>query len=165
MILLWILWTTCVKNKQVTMIRSEVAWGWGTMRNCRVRIRQKLESCRGELKKHDKVKHSLTPCRFPTPHTKERKPNNWTQERDSVFTSRACGEDSGFESKVSSVSQWGEWVQTLTRCPHRTKAEGAVNRKCSSPFPSVGQRSTVRRVGRWKQMETFQKRVAGLRRE
>ena len=68
----------------------------------------------------------------------------------------------GFESKLSSVSQWGEWVQTLTSCPNGTKVEGTVNRKCSSLFPSVGQKSTV---GRWKQMETLQKRVAGLWRE
>lgn len=41
------------------------------MRTCRVRILQKLESCRDELKKHDKVKHSLIPC-LPPPPTKKR---------------------------------------------------------------------------------------------
>ena len=81
------------------------------MRTCRVRILQKLESCRDELKKHDEVKHSLTPCLPPPPtYKKERNPNTSTQERDCVFTSSACGEESGFETKVSSLRQWGEWV-------------------------------------------------------
>lgn len=85
------------------------------MRNCRVRILQKLESCRDELKKHDKVKHSPDTLRFPTP-TQREESKQLNTGRDSVFTSSACGEHSGFESKVSSVSQWGEWVQTLTSC-------------------------------------------------
>lgn len=145
MILLWILLTTCVRINKLQW--SDLRWpedGEVTMRNCRVRILQKLESYRDELKKRDKVKHSLTPCPSPCP-TKERNPNTWTQERDHVFTSSACGEDSGFESKVSSVSQWGEWVQTLTSCPNGTKVERMVNRKCSSLCPSVGQKSTVGR--------------------